>query len=531
MRRVRLYDTTLRDGTQGEGVSFSVKDKIKIAQRLDELGVDYIEGGWPGSNPKDIEFFRAIQDVPLLHAKIAAFGSTRRANVPVEDDYNIKALAASNTPVVTIVGKSWDFHVTAALRTTLEENLRMISDSVSYFKKLGKEVIYDAEHFFDGFKNNPDYAVDTLRVAQEASADCLVLCDTNGGVLTIPLQDIVEEMLALFKNVPMGIHAHNDSGVAIANTLVAVMAGVEHVQGTINGYGERCGNANLCSVIPNLELKMGVRCLGDGMLANLTHLSRYVSELANLSHDERQPYVGHSSFAHKGGIHVSAVQRAAQTYEHIDPEKVGNHRRVLVSELSGRSSILYKATEYGLDLDKDDPHTREIIEKLKRLEYEGYQFEAAEGSFELLMREAMGEHNPFFHLEGFRVIVEKKGDLPTLSEATIKVRVGDEVVHTAAEGDGPVHALDRALRKALEQIYPALKDIRLTDFKVRVLDEKAGTAALVRVLIESSNDGKSWETVGVSENIIEASWQALVDSIEYGLLKTISQKELEVEQA
>ncbi len=518
MTKVRIYDTTLRDGAQAEGISFSLDDKVRIAQRLDELGIHYIEGGWPGSNPKDIKFFQRMKRMKLKNAKLTAFGSTRRAKYPAGKDPNIRALLKSGTKVVCIFGKSWDLHVRIALGVSLEKNLELIEDSVSYLKKKKKEVIYDAEHFFDGYKHDPSYALKTLEVAQRAGADWIILCDTNGGTLPFELSKIMREVRKKIK-VPLGIHAHNDSGLAVANTLAAVQEGALQVQGTINGLGERCGNVNLCSVIPNLQIKMGMECIKKKQLSRLTEVSRYVAELANLPHDERQPFVGNSSFAHKGGIHVSAVKKDPRTYEHILPELVGNHRRILVSELAGRSNILYKAKEYGLDLEKKTPQTVKVLEDLKRLEDEGYQFEGAEGSFELLMKKALGKYKSLFDLEGFRVTVEKRKNGTLNCEATIKVKVKGIEEHTAAEGRGPINALDNALRKALEEFYPSLKNVRLTDYKVRVLDVKAGTAAPVRVLVEARDKKERWGTVGVSTNIIEASWQALVDSLEYKLLK------------
>lgn len=517
-RQVKIYDTTLRDGAQGEGISLSVEDKILIAQKLDELGIHYIEGGWPGSNPKDINFFRRIKRFSFRSARIAAFGSTRRAKYRAEEDPNLRALLEAEVPVVAIFGKSWDLHVRDVLRVTSDENLEIIFDSVYYLKPRVEEVIFDAEHFFDGFKSDPHYALATLKAAWEAGADCLVLCDTNGGTLPSEVRDIIARVQKEI-TAPLGIHAHNDADTAVANSLVAVEAGVNHVQGTINGYGERCGNANLSSIIPNLQLKLKIDCIPDTQLSELTKVSRYVSEIANLIPRDNQPYVGKSAFAHKGGMHVDAVRKTPVSFEHIPPELVGNRRRILVSELSGTGSILDKAREYNLPLTKDSPETEKILNALKQREFEGYQFEGAEASFELLMKKTLGKHRTFFDLEGFRVIVEKKRKQKCLSEATIKVRVGEAKEHTAAEGDGPVNALDNALRKALEKFYPQLRKVRLTDFKVRVLDAKTGTAAKVRVLIESSDQQETWETVGVSENIIEASWEALVDGIEYKLLK------------
>lgn len=517
---VQLYDTTLRDGTQGEGVSFSVEDKLRIAKRLDAFGVDFIEGGWPGSNPKDMEFFRRVDELGLSHAKIAAFGSTRRAHVEAHADANLNSLLGAKTEYVTIFGKSWTFHVTNALRTTLEENLKMIEESVAFLVSHGRRVIYDAEHFFDGFKADPEYAMATLRAAAAGGAEVLTLCDTNGGCLPLEVMEITRRVVQAFPHLRIGIHTHNDGGLAVANTLLAVEAGATHVQGTINGFGERNGNADLIQVVANLQLKMKRQVVTPQQLRGLTELSRYVSEIANVTPDDRQPFVGRSVFTHKAGIHVSALLRHPETYEHIDPELVGNKRRVLVSELSGVSNILYKAQELGIDIPKDSPALRRVVETVKELEHKGYHFEGAEASFELLLRKALGQYAPYFQLLGFRMISEKhdgaEGD--ATSEASVKLRVGNEILHTVGEGNGPVHALDCALRKALEGVYPELRRIRLTDYKVRVLNEKAGTAAKVRVLITSSDDGRSWGTVGVSTNIIEASWQALVDSVEYGLI-------------
>ncbi|MFZ5639428.1 MAG: citramalate synthase [Bacillota bacterium] len=520
MAGVTLYDTTLRDGTQGEGVSLSVDDKLKVAVKLDKMGIHYVEGGYPGSNPKDMEFFRRIKDYPLEHTKITAFGSTRRPGVKVAEDSNMQSILDTGVQVACIFGKSWDFHVTHALKTTLDENLKMIKESVAYLKSKGLEVMYDAEHFFDGYKKNPLYAMATIFAAQEAGADMICLCDTNGGSMPMEVQEIVTEVCARV-NVPVGIHAHNDCDLAVANSLIAVKAGAVQVQGTINGYGERCGNANLCSVIPNLALKMGIECIDREHLPGLTELSRYVSELANMHPNPHQPFVGNSAFAHKGGIHVSALLKNPETYEHMQPELVGNNRRVLVSELSGMSNIIYKAEELDLDVDFDhtNPETKQVLEQIKQLEHRGFQFEGAEASFELLIRKAFNGYHEPFRLEALRIILEKKEDNDLHSEAVIKLRVGGEIVHTAAEGNGPVNALDNALRKALEGFYPAITDMHLADYKVRVLDGNEGTGALVRVLIETHDKQDSWGTVGVSENIIEASWQALVDSIAYGLLK------------
>lgn len=529
MSLVEIYDTTLRDGAQGEGISFSVEDKIKIALKLDRMGFHYIEGGWPGSNPKDVTFFDRINNYRLEQARIVAFGSTRRPGSKAAADTNLQSILASRTPVATIVGKTWDFHVTHALQTTLEENLAMIRESVAYLKNQGLQVFYDAEHFFDGYKENPAYALTTLEAAAQGGASVLVLCDTNGGSLPWEITEIIGQLRqkigvgANNYSPLLGIHCHNDGELAVANTLAAVQAGVAHVQGTVNGYGERCGNANLCSIIPNLAIKCGVQTIPGANLAKLTELSRYVSETANMHPAAQQPFVGSSAFAHKGGIHVSAILKNFRTYEHIDPELVGNRRRILVSELSGLSNLLYKYKELNLDVNagKEDEGVpdKNILEKIKEMEHRGYQFEGAEGSLELLLRKLYQDYQEPFKLENLRIIIELKENNPVYSEAVIKLTVGDHVVHTAAEGNGPVNALDNALRKALEEFFPGLCRIQLNDYKVRVLDEKEGTGAMVRVLIETGDGQHSWSTVGVSTNIIEASWQALVDSIAYGLLK------------
>jgi 2-isopropylmalate synthase len=519
MKDISIYDTTLRDGSQGEGVTFSMEDKVRIAQRLDALGIHYIEGGWPGSNPKDIRFFRQIQGAQLKQAKVAAFGSTRRPGIAPGSDPNLQALVDAGAPVATIFGKSWDFHVTEALETTLEENLAMITDSVGFLLRRFEQVIYDAEHFFDGFKRNREYALRTLRAAEEGGANILVLCDTNGGTLPHEVTEIIREVKRHVKT-PLGIHVHNDAECGVANSLAAVSEGVNHVQGTINGYGERCGNANLVSIIPNLMLKMRVRCLPEANLTELRDVSRFVSELANRQPWQHQPFVGDSAFAHKGGIHVSAVLKHPETYEHIDPELVGNHRRVLISELAGQSNILWKAKEYGIDLEKSTPETRQIIELLKQMEDQGFQFEGAEASFELLIQGALGSKKKNFRLVGFRVIDEKRQEgEAALSEATVMVEVDGVMEHAAAMGNGPVNALDQALRRALTKFYPGLRDVELLDYKVRVLSSGEGTGASVRVLIESGDREDRWGTVGVSHNVIEASWQALVDSIDYKLYK------------
>ncbi len=519
MSRIYLYDTTLRDGTQAEDISFQVQDKIRIAERLDEIGVDYIEGGWPGSNPKDIGFFKAIKGERLKHSKIAAFGSTRRARITPAEDNNIQMLLASEPDVVTIFGKTWDFHVSEALRISLEENLELINDSLVYLKQRMPEVIYDAEHFFDGYKNNPEYALKTLIAAAEAKVECIVLCDTNGGTLPHEIPPIMEAVKKAV-SVPIGIHAHNDSECAVANSLVAVTCGAEHVQGTINGFGERCGNANLCSIIPALQLKLGHDCLGDDKLSAMRKTSRFVYELANLVPNKHQAYVGNSAFAHKGGVHVSAIQRHPETYEHIRPETVGNRTRVLVSDLSGRANILAKAEECGLQLDSTDPVTLEILEKIKDMENSGFQFEGAEASFELLMLKEMGRLKHFFTVTAYRVIdTLRECDKDPISEATIKVKVGGKVEHTAADGNGPVNALDNALRKGLVNFYPQIGEVKLLDYKVRVLPASQGTDSVIRVLVESGDDDGRWGTVGVSTNVIDASYQAVADSLIYKLYK------------
>ncbi|MBT1074526.1 citramalate synthase [Geobacter grbiciae] len=520
MSLVKLYDTTLRDGTQAEDISFLVEDKIRIANRLDEIGIHYIEGGWPGSNPKDVAFFKDIKKEKLSQAKIAAFGSTRRAKITPDKDHNLKTLVQAEPDVCTIFGKTWDFHVREALRISNEENLELIFDSLEYLKTRVPEVFYDAEHFFDGYKSNPDYAIKTLKAAQDAKADCIVLCDTNGGTMPFELAEIIREVRKHI-SAPLGIHTHNDSECAVANSLHAVNEGIVQVQGTINGFGERCGNANLCSIMPALRLKMKADCVSDEQLKKLRDLSRFVYELANLSPDKHQPYVGNSAFAHKGGVHVSAIQRHPETYEHMRPELVGNMTRVLISDLSGRSNILAKAEEFNINMDSKDPVTLEILDNIKEMENRGYQFEGAEASFELLMKRALGTHRKFFSVIGFRVIDEKRHeDQKPFSEATIMVKVGGKVEHTAAEGNGPVNALDNALRKALEKFYPKLKEVKLLDYKVRVLPAGQGTASSIRVLIESGDKEARWGTVGVSENIIDASYQALIDSIEYKLHRT-----------
>lgn len=514
---VELYDTTLRDGTQHEGISLSLDDKLKITLKLDELGVHYVEGGWPGSNPKDAAYFASVRELPLKQAEIAAFGSTCRAGVRAEDDPQIQALLDADTSLVTVVGKTWDLHVHDVLRTSLDENLRMIQDSVAYLKACGRRVFYDAEHFFDGYQANPDYALATLRAAEEAGADCIILCDTNGGTMPWVIEERVRQVVETL-DCPIGIHAHNDSDCGVTNTLVAVRAGAVHVQGTINGYGERVGNASLCSIIPNLKLKMGVECVTDGQLRSITKVSRFVSEMANMAHDPRLPYVGATAFAHKGGIHVSAILRNVDSYQHIDPALVGNEKRVLVSEMSGRGNLVYKAREFGLDADRETAEL--VLRQIKDLESRGFHFEGAEASVELLLRRGEAEYQPPFALVDFMVVVEHRQGRGLFAEASVKVRIGDKVVHTVAEGNGPVNALDHALRKALLPHYPQLASVHLTDYKVRILDSERATGATTRVMITTSNAHRSWSTVGCSPNIIEASWQALVDSLEYGLVNS-----------
>ncbi|HET9961419.1 MAG TPA: citramalate synthase [Nitrospiraceae bacterium] len=514
---LEIYDTTLRDGAQAEDVSFSAEDKVRVAQKLDELGVQYIEGGWPGANPKDIEFFRMIKTIPLHHATVVAFGSTRKASNPVQKDANLQSLLAAETQTITLFGKSWSLHVTDALGISLAKNVELIGDSVRYLRDKGRRVFYDAEHFFDGYKANPDYAITTLKEAIQAGAERVILCDTNGGTMPWEIRHICETVRRECP-VPLGIHAHNDCEMAVANSLVAIDTGIVQVQGTINGIGERCGNANLCSIIPNLQLKMKRPALGK-KLAHLKEVSGFVTEIANLMPNKHQPYVGDSAFAHKGGVHIHAVLKNPATYEHVIPAEVGNRQRMLVSDYAGRSGLLEKVEAYGITLRKNHTKLQELVDTLKERESQGYQFEGAEGSFELLMRKAMGTHRPSFQLLGFRVIVEKKqADEAPLSEATVMVKVGDAVEHTAAVGAGPVNALDHALRKALEKFYPQLREVKLLDYKVRVLSANKGTESRVRVLIESGDHKDKWGTVGVSENIMEASWQALADSIEYKLL-------------
>ncbi|WP_240377633.1 citramalate synthase [Bacillus piscicola] len=516
--QVKLFDTTLRDGTQGEGISLSVDDKLKIAAKLDQLGVHYIEGGWPGSNPKDMNFFERVKDLNLEHAVVTAFGSTRRPNIKAESDPNLNRILESGAEAAAIFGKTWDFHVTEALQTTLEENVKMIYDSVRYLKENGLEVIFDAEHFFDGYKHNGDYALQTIKAAEEAGADCVALCDTNGGSLPSEIADIIRTVKEKV-TIAVGIHAHNDGELGVANTLEAVKAGAVHIQGTFNGYGERCGNANLVSIIPNLQLKMNIPCVTEAQLQQLTEGSKYIHEVANQTPPNGQPFTGKSAFAHKGGMHVSAVLKHPETYEHIAPENIGNERRVLVSELSGQSNLLFKAKELGLPIDKGDPAIKATIEQMKEMEHKGYQYEAAEASFELLIRNGLGENHDYFELEHFNIITNKEKEDRFTSEAIVKMKIQEQTVITAAEGNGPVNALDHALRKGIGEYYPLVHEMYLSDYKVRVLDEANATASTVRVLVESSNGKETWSTIGVSPNVIEASWHALVDSIRYYFMK------------
>lgn len=517
MKTIKIYDTTLRDGMQAEGISFSVEDKLLVARKLDEFGIHYIEGGYPQSNPKEQEFFARIKDIPFANSKVVAFGSTRRANTKVADDTCLAALLASDTPAVTMVGKTWDMHVTEVLRCNLEENLAMCSESVAYIKKQGREVIFDAEHFFDGYKNNPDYAIKVLQAAAEAGADALILCETNGGCLPSEVYDITKAVVSEIPDVVIGIHCHNDTDCAVANSLAAVHAGATHVQGTINGIGERTGNANLNSIIANLSLKMDLETVGTEKLEMLTEVSRFVFEIANLSPAMHMPYVGESAFAHKAGLHIDAIRKNEKTYEHINPERVGNERRFLISELSGASNVLDKLEKRKMITDKN--LARKILKRVQELENEGYQFETAEASFDLLIKKEMQTYQKSFDLIKYHIDVERNPDGEMITEATVKLQVDGKTEHVVSEGDGPVNALDGALRKALEPFYPHIKDMSLIDYKVRVVNGRAGTAARVRVIIESRDHESLWGTVGVSENIVEASWLALVDSVEYKLLR------------
>ncbi|MCX6013010.1 MAG: citramalate synthase [Chloroflexi bacterium] len=530
LTQIQLYDTTLRDGAQREGISFSVEDKIRVAKKLDSIGIQYIEGGWPGSNPKDIEFFSKAKELLFSKAILVAFGSTRHANTNVDTDINIRALLDSNTKAVTLVGKASELQATQILETTLEENIRMIVDSIRYLKAKGRTVFFDAEHFFDGYKANPNYSLEVVKAAAEAGADCVVLCDTNGG--SLPSEIISGVNASCDFNVPLGIHAHNDGELSVANSLAAVQAGVVQIQGTINGYGERCGNANLCSIIPALKIKMNINCISTSELSKLTEVSHYISEIANLTPDPHLPYVGASAFAHKAGLHVSGMMRNEKSYQHINPNSVGNQSRVLISELSGKSNIIFMGKKYGFDLTSDTTQTRKVLDQIKKLENMGFQYDVAEASFEMLLHRTQPDYHPPFELVDFMVVVENnrrppaKGEKESiLAEAMVKVKVDQKIIHTAAEGNGPVSALDAALRKALTEFYPNLTAVKLIDYKVRILEESEGTAAPVRVLIESSDGEYTWRTVGSSTNIIEASWLSLVDSMEYWLLhKNIKNK-------
>jgi len=521
---VLSYDTTLRDGTQGEGISFSVAAKLRLVEKLDRFGIDYIEGGWPGSNPRDAEFFEQARNLKLTHAKLASFGSTRRANTPVAEDAQVKLLLDAHTPVVTIFGKSWLLHVTEVLRTTPEENLAMIGDTVRHLVQNGREVIYDAEHFFDGYKNNPEYALRTLEAARDAGAVCLTLCDTNGGTLVPEVYEITSAVVKHFPKTRIGLHCHNDAGLGVAVTLAGVEAGGTLVQGTINGHGERNGNANLTTILPNLALKMHLKLHCEKNLADLRDLSHFTDELANFRPDPKAPYVGATAFAHKGGVHADAANKVARSYEHIDPALVGNHTRVLVSDMAGKSSVMMKARELGLEIDAKSPKLKDFLAEVKAREYRGYQFEAADASFLLLLKRTLENWQTPFDVLGYRMVIEREGAGSTLSEATVKVKVGDQVHHEVAEDAGPVGALDRALRKALEPSFPALKNVHLADFNVRIVDTGQGAQAIIRVLVESTDGQESWGTVGASDNIMAASYEALCDSFAYKLLRDAQHK-------
>ena len=520
MKKVFIYDTTLRDGTQAEGVSVSVEDKLRITEKLDDFGIHYIEGGWPGSNPKDDEYFKKVKNLKLKNAKIAAFGSTRRAYLRVEDDPLIQNLIKAETPVITIFGKAWDMHVTEALKTTLENNLEMVYDTVRYLKEHTDEVVFIGEHFFDGYKSNPDYAYAVMKTAQEAGADFLVLADTNGGTLPIQIESIIKQVKEKGLDGKLGIHAHNDSDTAVWNSITAVLNGAVQVHGTINGFGERCGNANLCSIIPNLSLKLGYETIPEESIRRLKELSNFVADIVNLPVPKNMPFVGDSAFAHKGGVHASAVLKNPKLYEHINPELVGNRRKILVSDLAGKSNIIYKARELGIEIDEKDPRITELVQEIKRLENYGYHYEAAEASLELLIRKHLGMLKKYFDLDAYRVLIARRyTDKEPVSEATVRIKIDNHYEHTASLGYGPVNALDRALKKALVEIYPSLSEVELIDYKVRIINESAGTAAKIRVLVESKDRERKWGTVGVSDNVIEASWQAVVDSFIYKLVK------------
>lgn len=522
MKRIIIYDSTLRDGAQAQGISYTVMDKLKIVEKLDRLGVSYIEAGNPGSNPKDLEFFERASKINFKHSKIIAFGSTRRVGINVGDDPFVNSLLKADTPAVAIFGKSWDFHVTDILKTSLEENLNMIYDTIAFFREKGKEVVFDAEHFFDGYRANPEYAMMTLQKAYEAGASSVCLCDTNGSTFPFDIYEITGLVAKRF-NVDIGIHCHNDNGTAVANSIMGVQAGATQVQGTINGFGERCGNANLCTIIPDLQLKLGYCCIPDESMKLLTPIARTISEIANIVNDERSPYVGRFAFAHKAGMHADAVNKNSDAYEHIDPSVVGNERKFLMSEVAGRSAVLHLINDVDQSIKKDSPETAVILDKLKELEHEGYQYEGAESSFELVIRKILGKYKPFFDLREFKVIVNEPSVDSVNSSAMVKIKVDGEDEISAAEGDGPVNALDKAIRRALERFYPNIKEMKLTDYKVRVLDSKSATAAQVRVLIESTDGEETWTTIGVSTDIIDASWKALVDSIEYKLIKDAHQ--------
>jgi len=519
MTKITIYDTTLRDGSQTEGISFTLNDKLKITKKLDDFGVHYIEGGWPGSNPKDKNYFKTVKELKLKTAKIAAFGSTRRSKIKCSEDLNLNELIRSNTETITIFGKSWDLHVTDVIKTTLEENLSMIYESVQYLKKKKKEVFYDAEHFFDGYKHNSGYAIKTILAAQEAGADCIIFCDTNGGTLPSQVKNVVTDVKKRLINIPIGIHTHDDLGMSVANSITAIEAGCVQVQGTFNGLGERCGNANLGTIIGILSTKIGIESIASKNLNKLMETCYFISEISNLKILDNAAFVGHSAFAHKGGVHIDAMIKNPLAYEHIDPKTVGNHRRFVTSELAGKMPIILKAEEMDVKLDKKSPQTQKIMKALQEKENDGYQFEAADASFELFMKRSLSKYNPFFKLDGFRTHSEKRFDGKVFAEASIRVNVNDQSRFGAAEGDGPVDALNKALRQVLTEFYPRLEEMHLTDYKVRVLDTNEGTAARVRVLIESQDKTDSWTTIGVHENVIEASWEALADSIEYKLLK------------
>lgn len=527
MQKIAIFDSTLRDGAQAKGVSFSVEDKIKILRALDELGIGYVEAGNPGSNSKDMEFFQKIKNEKLVNTKLAAFGSTRRKNIKIEEDNNVQSLLLANTPVVVIFGKSWDFHVTDIIRTSLEENVSMIRETIDFFKKYNKEVVFDAEHFFDGYKANPEYAFNTLQAAIDGGADCIVLCDTNGGTFPADIYEITNKVVKEF-NVEVGIHCHNDCGMAVANSLMAVKAGATQVQGTFLGLGERCGNANLSTIIGNLQLKSNYKCINEDKISQLTEKAKYVAEITNVRLAKSMPYVGDNAFAHKGGMHIDGVNKASSSFEHIEPSAVGNSRKFLMSEVSGKNTLIKKIQKVEPTLTKDSKETQELVDKLKELEHKGYQFEGAETSFEMIIRKHLGKYRPFFELNFYRILEEEPViDKNSSASAMIKLNVDGKEEMTATEGNGPVNALDKALRKALEVFYPRLKEVHLIDYKVRVLDASSASAAKVRVLIESTDGKTSWSTVGVSANIIEASKIALVDSIEYKLIKDLEEKKEE----